>query len=325
MQDKNLFQKYNLRLAKEGLLKSLLFSFVIGVIVALIPIVFSFFVVHTIRVSVGLWISLGVLLVVIVIATPLLYFLFFRPNTKQIISRIDRLGLDERLITMTELKNDTSYIAMLQREDAKEKLLGFKKESLKLTISLMSVIAVVIASVVMASMVTVSALGVRDRQDWFGAGGTELPPPVLGEFIEVSYFAGRGGFVYGDTHQLIMLGQNSSMVVAVADDGWVFVEWSDGATSAARLDINIRHEIEVVAIFEQEQEGAEEVPSDEEDGDEPNVPPPHFDGNSVIDGQTHFRDVRDMFYAIAMQMLAEGREVPEHLREILQIYFGMVV
>jgi hypothetical protein len=42
---------------------------------------------------------------------------------------MDRLGLEERLVTMLEYQNDTSCMAELQRRDAKESL--EKLETLK--------------------------------------------------------------------------------------------------------------------------------------------------------------------------------------------------
>lgn len=50
------------------------------------------------------------------------YFVWFRPKKKEVLARIDSLGLKERIITMDELKGEDTVIAVKQRQDAKEHL-----------------------------------------------------------------------------------------------------------------------------------------------------------------------------------------------------------
>ena len=52
----------------------------------------------------------------------ILYLLKYRPTDKSIARRLDSLGLEERVITMQEYKDDDSYIARRQREDAEQAL-----------------------------------------------------------------------------------------------------------------------------------------------------------------------------------------------------------
>ncbi|MCH5164703.1 MAG: hypothetical protein J1F36_06790, partial [Clostridiales bacterium] len=119
MGSKKLFDKYYSRLAREAMLKAFIIGFIAGfavnIVIAFVTLFFTDF---------KLWfvVALGAGIIVTAITALLLYFKAFKPTTKKIASRIDSLGLEERLITMTELENDESYIAMRQREDAKAKL-----------------------------------------------------------------------------------------------------------------------------------------------------------------------------------------------------------
>ena len=107
-----LFKKYYSRLAREGILKSALCGMVAG---------FSTLFV----VSLILWLTNESIFWVAIVSgvaaglatAPLFYYKKFKPTTKEIARRVDDLGLEERVLTMTELENDESYIAMRQRED----------------------------------------------------------------------------------------------------------------------------------------------------------------------------------------------------------------
>ena len=113
----SIFSKYYKKIKAEGLLKSFFLALTIALFVeTLILLAFWF---------VGIkryWLSAGISVGVFAALVPSLYFLFFRPDTKAIAKRLDSLGLEERLLTMNELLNDESYIAMRQREDAKQAL-----------------------------------------------------------------------------------------------------------------------------------------------------------------------------------------------------------
>lgn len=59
------------------------------------------------------------------------FLLVLRPKKKEVLARIDALGLQERLITMEELKQEETVMAKRQRQDAKERLAELEAESLK--------------------------------------------------------------------------------------------------------------------------------------------------------------------------------------------------
>lgn len=60
----------------------------------------------------------GLLLITALLA----YFILFRPGKKEVLTRMDALGLQERIITMEELQKEDTVLARRQREDAKEHL-----------------------------------------------------------------------------------------------------------------------------------------------------------------------------------------------------------
>ena len=64
----------------------------------------------------------GIAVVLWLVVALLTYFLGFRPKKKEVLARIDAMGLQERVITMEELKEEETVIAKKQRQDTKERL-----------------------------------------------------------------------------------------------------------------------------------------------------------------------------------------------------------
>ena len=77
---------------------------------------------------------------------------------------------------------------------------------------------------------------------------TETPPPVV--YCNVSYSAGAGGSISGETAQRVESGKNAQTVTAVPDEGYRFVKWSDGVMTAERTETNVTRDIAVTAEFE---------------------------------------------------------------------------
>ncbi len=65
----------------------------------------------------------------------------------------------------------------------------------------------------------------------------------------LTYTAGPGGSITGNTPQIVEYGKDGTEVTAVSDPGYVFVKWSDGATTASRTDTNVRADLAVTAEF----------------------------------------------------------------------------
>lgn len=62
-------------------------------------------------------------------------FWVFKPGKKDVLARIDSLGLQERMITMDELEQTDTVIAKIQRQDAKTQMDKLKTANLKLKLN----------------------------------------------------------------------------------------------------------------------------------------------------------------------------------------------
>ena len=129
MKLKELIKKYYQKLIVEALVKAISVGFSSGLILALIIKVISFIIqsdLTLISISSGLGVA--------IIGSILLYLFKFKPSIEEVSSRVDALGLDERVITMLDIerKNLDSFIAKKQQDDAKDKLGKVSSKQLKL-------------------------------------------------------------------------------------------------------------------------------------------------------------------------------------------------
>jgi hypothetical protein len=69
---------------------------------------------------------------------------------------------------------------------------------------------------------------------------------------KVRYVESEGGSIKGILEQTVKHGKRSKRVEAVADEGYVFVAWSDGLTTPKRIDGPITSSLEVSPIFERD-------------------------------------------------------------------------
>ncbi len=69
---------------------------------------------------------------IFLLVTLFCYLLRFRPRKKEVLARIDALGLQERIITMEELKQEKTVLAEKQRQDARKALAELKVGKLRL-------------------------------------------------------------------------------------------------------------------------------------------------------------------------------------------------
>ncbi len=72
---------------------------------------------------------------------------------------------------------------------------------------------------------------------------------IFEKYIVIKYQASEGGRLYGESEQQLKANESSSEVTAAAYDGYRFVGWSDGTTSATRTDFATK-DYECSAIFE---------------------------------------------------------------------------
>lgn len=249
MDSKQLFLNHYRRLRLEAVLRSALGGLAIGFganfAAALAAWLFDFG---------GIWMAIGVGAGVAVLSGVLLYFLKYRPDPREVAARVDRLGLKERSITMLELEGDDSVIAKLQRENAREYLGRVKNSKVAIGVSKALVCLAVCGALVGSSMTVVVGLAEND----IIPSVPELVAPDESEsFVSVTYAVDEGGEIVGETDQLIPPGSDATPVVAVPEDGWVFVGWDDGNENPERCDRGVQSDIYVFAIFEEIGEGGD--------------------------------------------------------------------
>ena len=300
----------------------------------------------------GLWWAIGSFVVVAAGTTPIFYQYKYKPTAKQVAARIDKLGLEERMITMNEFIDDESFIALKQREDAKLKLNSIDLSLLKFVFSRGVIIALCVLGFMGAGMTTVT--GLSDKG--IISSGKDVLEEIFPEEPEIpvtlSYIAEEGGFIEGDEVQIFALGGDGTEVVAVAEDGYMFVEWSDGVTDPVRCDYRVQEDTEYVATFAQigdgdqpgdgpgdgdqpgdgdGQPGSGDTPSKSDQPSKEDGPPnngangSYTENNMVLDGNTYYRDVFEEYYNKAMEYLAAGEDLPAELREWIQTYFDILL
>lgn len=279
MKGNEIFRQCYSRLAKEGWLKAL----ISGVIVGFAANFITAFALWCAGVEQLWWIAICVGVAFIAISAPVFYVWLFRPTAKKIAERVDGLGLEERLITMLELENDESYIAMRQREDAKEHLRRVDKKSIRFNFSKVAIASAVVVALVGVGMTTYSALsysGIVPPAEEVGGGIEDIVTSEEEVFYEVVYMVDGGGMIDGEEIQIVLKGESTQPVTAVADDGWMFDSWlEDGYTEAVRTDTNIQANVTYTAVFVEvemsdgEGEGEGEGEGDQGEGSAPSDAP----------------------------------------------------
>lgn len=243
--ERNVFNKFYGKLAREGLLKSLMVSASIAFVVAGLCAFATWFLGIN-----ALWISLGIIGGLTLILTPIFYFKKFRPTTKSIAKRLDSLGLEERILTMSELTSDDSYIAMKQREDAEEALKKVQPKSLKYAISWVTIVCLSVATVFTGAGMTVNSLAANGIIADGGKIIDDLKPDPPEVFYTLKYVAidyktlvmygaiveSDGGMFDGNEEQLVAKGEDGEAILALADGDYSFVGWLDGTSDPYRVD-----------------------------------------------------------------------------------------
>ena len=122
----NILNNFKKKLRKENIIKSLLCSLSVSASIFIFFQLFVWFFHLNILISViPSIISFG-------ISFPLFYYKKFKYSEIQLAKRIDDLGLEERVITMTELEGSDSFIAKKQREDAVKALKEVNPDNFKI-------------------------------------------------------------------------------------------------------------------------------------------------------------------------------------------------
>lgn len=320
MSDK-ILQKYYLRLKTEGFLKALLWGLAVGFGVLAVLGMLYWFMGWTSE-----WVCLVVCSVVTAGTTFAFYHWRFKPTTKYIARRVDDLGLHERILTMTELEGDESYIAKRQREDALAALGTVRVELLKIGVSTPSIITTA-ASVVLGVFGFLFAAGVFKSF-------SELNPVIPTKYtITYAVKDEKGGTIVGKGEQEVAAGSMTEGVVAVPEAGYRFLKWivedsdktvddygrpyrSDEVVSDKKyLAVFVEIVLDQIQFMPEDQPmdapgDREEEAEPEEEGnpnDDRQDPTPYEEVNQVIDGETYYGDLYDEYYNDAAEGLMDEK------------------
>lgn len=344
MDVKELLKKYHSRLVKEAALKALLCGAIFGFVALL---VFEF--VAWIVAFGAIWLGAVVFVAVTAGAALLFYFKKFRPSMKQTAARIDRLGLEERVLTMKELENEASEIARIQREDTVRVLSanGINEKFIKIAVSVPIVVGVFVSAVFGVGMTAVSALAAHGTI----GNGSEVIGGIVEEpkkqfEIEYEIYMGEGN-IDGAPFQIVEEGDDASPVLAVPEEGFAFVFWSDGSEDPYRCDTAVSGNAKYYAVFLPVEDGeGDGIPMD---GDEPSDLPADPDGegnggeqgdrndpgtgaggvyeehNQVYDGETYYGgQVYQNAYDDAMERMSGDEELSDEDKDLINEYYKTI-
>jgi len=351
MNQKELFKQYSKRLTQEGWIRSLVCGGTVGFGACLFAAILSWMLELN-----GLLIPLTALLAATAVATVLFFFIRFRPSIRDCARKIDRMGLDERMITMLDLDGDESYLAQRQRQDALRALGDASPKNIRISVSTLAIILFAVFTLAGIGMTTVSTLASIGLLPT----GSELMDEIVADeqeqYVSVTYIVEEGGYIEGEPDQLILLGSNAEAVLAVAEDGYVFDGWDDGGTRPERLDSGIMQDTIYIAIFvplEEPFDGGDGMPSDfgeplgaggQPGGQAPSTESPsgessdqssgdassdkgagkYDDWNQIIDGKTYYRTELEQYRDEILEKLENNEELTEEEEAFIKAYISIV-
>ncbi len=249
METKDLFKKFRSKMVREGAIKSFLIGLTVGAAVASAIALATSAKYFTDMFKLWYVAALCAGVAVGVIVAIVLYFAVFRPDTKKIARRVDKMGLEERMITMLELQNDPSYIAMKQREDAKARLRQASDKSMRYVVARPLVVA---ASIMGALCLFTTGLNVLAAYTDISVIPSEPRQIVTLEYRVYNESCGR---IAGESIFRLEKGADAdSAVFAEASDGYEFLYWVDEmgniiGDSPERRERNVNKDMIIYAVF----------------------------------------------------------------------------
>lgn len=350
MDYRQLYEKYRSRMSKEGMLKAFLCALAVGFavagVIALITWIVGF--------DAGLWLALGAWAFVTAAATPAFYNYLFQPTEQAVARRLDSLGLEERVVTMQELQNDTSDIARLQRADAANTVAAAAGNAaqgggklIKYKLSKATVAAVVGLGVFGTAMTVVTGLS--------GFGVIGSGKAVWGEMFtndnnySVVYSGADCADFTGNDKQTVKEGGSSSEVLFTAHDYYYFIKWKDNLGNEygndkygpSRYEENVRDNLKFDVFFDKVDEisddedwGREFLPSGNQDwwpgGGGGSSDPGDIDYelnryDYIIDNNTKYNVDYQKYYEAAMEYLANNENLSPEERAMIENYFNILL
>lgn len=333
MDYKQLYNKYYSRMVREGVLKAALCGLAVGFGICGIVAIGMWFSDFD-----GLWLAIGSLVLGFAAATPLFYFFVFKPNEKSVARKLDREGLDERVVTMQELQNDDSVMAAMQRADTSstvnEAETAAKKSGSKLLRFKVATSVIVAASVIggfglsFAIVTGLSDYGIiPSGWEVFGA----MFPGSIPSY-SVNYTLDGNAELTGNSTQRVKQGGNTDTVLYTGNHYAYFVQWVDGNAvvykdGPTRTETNVTDNIKMVIKF------GNVDPTDPDNdisrfvriggvGNNNNSGGGGIDQNDNIwDNEKYYGDDFDTYYKNMQEYLAQHPDLSAEERAMIEAYF----
>ncbi|MBP5308657.1 MAG: hypothetical protein J6Z34_05950 [Clostridia bacterium] len=353
MKTEELLKKYRARLVKEAILKALS----VGLLIGFASLIVSGFTIWMTGYK-QFWISFVIFAVITAAAFALFYFFRFKPSNYYVARRVDALGLEERMITMNEFQGETDYIFERQREDAVSSVAKINVTLLKITIPLALLIILPLVFVLGTGATVLSALSatgvIRPGEEII----REAEEQRTKKYYEVTYLVEGNGMVLDEEVQIIEEGKSTTPVMAVAEDEWAFMMWSDGSEDPVRYEPTVFENMKITAYFvpatgdspfqgegDKSKEGDQASdqpgkgqPGDEGEGegenpsenanDQPggNAGGGKYDpANQIIDGETYYGgDVFQDYYGYVNEALSQDATTDKGEKDYIDDYFKTI-
>ena len=348
-----IFKQYYARVAKEGILKAVFCGLIVGFSVMLVAAT-AFWLLGN---RTWIWLSLLFCPMMAGVTAPIFYHAKFKPNTKKLAKRIDELGLEERILTMTQLEGDESYIAMKQREDAQAAIQRVNPKLLKFAVSVPLVIALSLVAVVSTGVTTVFALGEKTGKEII----EEAKLANIPEY-EIIYEIDGEGEIAGEMFQIVKEGESGTEIEAVPAPNWVFDSWLEledddpNKTNPVHIVKNAEKHVVLTAVFmeltdaeeewlegegegpgwgQKDPHGSEKLPLKEGEGPKKPGAPEDSDkdggaggesseNGKVIDGNTDYGDEIDATQGEAESDVSQDSDLEGEVGEVIGDYYGSI-
>ena len=185
----------------------------------------------------------------------LAYFVWLRPKNKEVLARIDSLGLQERMITMEELKLEETVIAKAQRQDAKEHLkkLGLEKLKLKMYIKPL------LCSVLLAAVVLVLGMvPFKEKEEDPLAVQNAKEMAIIDDLITALTETVEQSAVQ-ETYKAELKEIIEALSVSFTAEDSTLTRTAKIATASKRLDMYVAEQQDRLTLQKQQLDGSEEM------------------------------------------------------------------
>ena len=181
------------------------------------------------------------------------YWFWLRPRKKEVLMRIDALGLKERIITMEELKQQDTVMAKRQRQDATEHLAKLNVSRMKLQLHIKPMLFCLGAAVAIVLLVL---LPFPEQKTDEQAGQNALEMVIVDEMI-VALKAIVEQSEVNTMHKEELYEIVDALAVSFTPEDSTLTRTAKIATASKRLDMHLAAEQSEVALLKQQSNGSD--------------------------------------------------------------------